>query len=70
MSHTWILDVLADLKVYARKNKLMALAEHLDDAHHVAVAEFNLLSGGPSLVVTEREEAVCAGNDGRSGRAI
>ncbi len=39
MAHDWILDVLADLKTYARKNGLSALAEELDDATLIAAAE-------------------------------
>lgn len=46
MKHSWMLDVLADLSVYAQKNDLTALAEQLDDTRHVAVAEFVSLSGG------------------------
>ena len=39
MQHDWILDVLADLKKFASSNGLPALAEQLDDARIVAMAE-------------------------------
>lgn len=39
MSHNWVLDVIADLTAYARKNDLRGLAEHLSDARLVAVEE-------------------------------
>ena len=39
MGHTWILDVLADLKSYAERNDLPRLADQLDDAAVVASAE-------------------------------
>lgn len=39
MGDDWILDVLADLKVYAETNGLSVLAEQLDDARLVAAAE-------------------------------
>jgi len=39
MRHEWVLDVIADLSVFARENRLPALAEHLQDARHIAVAE-------------------------------
>ena len=53
MSHDWILDVLADLKAYARKNDLRALAEQLDDAAHVAVVELAPENGRPGLTQVE-----------------
>lgn len=49
MSHNWILDVLADLKAYAVKNDLVALAEQLDDTRHVTVAELLARGGGSVL---------------------
>ena len=39
MAHDWILDVLADLKTYARKNGLSALADELDEATLIAATE-------------------------------
>ncbi len=39
MAHDWIIDVLTDLKTFARSNGLKALAEQLDDAQMVAQIE-------------------------------
>lgn len=39
MSHNWILDVLADLRSFALRNDLTALAEQLDDTTLVAATE-------------------------------
>ena len=39
MGHDWILDVLTDLKTFARANGLPTLAAQLDDASLVAQAE-------------------------------
>ena len=41
MKHEWILDVLADLKNFARANDLPALADHLSDAADLAVVEIS-----------------------------
>jgi hypothetical protein len=43
MRSGWILDVLADLKTFARANELVALAEQLDDTSIVAMAEIAAL---------------------------
>lgn len=39
MKSDWILDVLTDLKTFARANQMHALAEQLDDTAIVAMAE-------------------------------
>ena len=39
MRSDWILDVLTDLKTFARANDMPALAEQLDDTAIVAMAE-------------------------------
>ncbi|WP_299375107.1 hypothetical protein [uncultured Tateyamaria sp.] len=39
MRSDWILDVLTDLKTFARSNGMPALAEQLDDTAIVAMAE-------------------------------
>ncbi|WP_156874932.1 hypothetical protein [Sulfitobacter alexandrii] len=43
MRSDWILDVLADLKAYAASSNLTALAEQLDDAAILALAEISAL---------------------------
>lgn len=40
MRNDWILDVLADLRVFAQANDLPLLAEQLDDTALIATAEF------------------------------
>lgn len=39
MQYDWILDVLGDLKTFAMRNGLPALAEQLDDTTLLAAAE-------------------------------
>jgi hypothetical protein len=70
MSHNWILDVLADLKAYARKNDLTALAEQLDDTRHVAVAELAQRSALNGLVCIEGGDPAGAPHDARAGGAV
>lgn len=53
MSHSWILDVLADLDAYARKNELPMLAARLTDARHTAIVEIAASSGARGLVCIE-----------------
>ena len=61
MGSDWILDVLDDLKVYAKKNGLGVLAEQLDDTRLVAAAE---------LATKEAERAPFAGRvDGATAGA-
>ncbi|MEL7100493.1 MAG: hypothetical protein AAGM84_16835 [Pseudomonadota bacterium] len=43
MRSDWILDVLTDLKTFARANGMPALAEQLDDTAIVATAELSAL---------------------------
>jgi len=45
MAHDWILDVLADLKTYATKNGLSALAGELEEASFIAVTEIASTEG-------------------------
>ncbi len=45
MQHDWILDVLADLKTFAKSNGLRALAEQLDDTTLIAAAEIASIEG-------------------------
>lgn len=45
MADNWILDVLADLGKFARKNNLTALAAQLDETSEVARAELMAASG-------------------------
>lgn len=45
MKNDWILDVLTDLKEFARKNGLVALAEQLDDALLIGATELMSAEG-------------------------
>jgi hypothetical protein len=49
MGHDWILDVLTDLKTFARANGMPSLAAQLDDASFVAQAEISSLSEGNGI---------------------
>ncbi len=48
MGHDWIIDVLTDLKNFARQNDLPVLAELLDDAALVAAAEIESIQDNVS----------------------
>ncbi|EPX85536.1 hypothetical protein [Salipiger mucosus] len=61
MGHDWIIDVLTDLKTFARDNRLDALAEQLDEAQLVAQVEIASRVRGPRI-------GVCGGH-ARNGRA-
>ncbi len=60
MSHDWILDVLSDLKTYARANGMPSLAAQLDDAAFVAAAEL--------VSATERNGIGLFGQHAAAGR--
>jgi hypothetical protein len=53
MHYGWILDVLDDLKAFARGNGLPSLAEQLEDTSLVAAAEIAQVSGLMSEDVAE-----------------
>ena len=65
MANDWIIDVLADLKKYAAKNGLAALARQLDDTTLVAASEIAATQGGgQELTIGE------IGNTGGLYRAV
>ena len=45
MANDWILDVLTDLKTYANKNGLSALADQLSETTLIAAAEIASTEG-------------------------
>jgi len=45
MANDWILDVLTDLKTYAKKNGLSALADQLDETTLIAATEIASVEG-------------------------
>ena len=52
MQHDWIIDVLADLKAYASKNRLTALALELDDVTLIAATEISSVERNAPLSAT------------------
>ncbi len=65
MGHDWILDVLADLKTYARSNGMLSLAAQLDDASFVAQVEVASLTEGNGIGVFAKRAAA-----GRADRTV
>lgn len=68
MRDEWILDVLDDLKIYAKNNGLRVLAEQLDDTRLVAAADLatRQSKGAP---LAGRMNAASAGVIDRAPRA-
>lgn len=69
MTHLWILDVLADLKAYASKNDLPALAGRLDETRRLAELEIGAVAGAPSLLCIDGGAERRALNDRQAGGA-
>lgn len=70
-AHDWILDVLTDLKQFARANGMPALAEQLDDTRLLASAEIASLgtpakSGPGAHDGTDRTDPGTAGTRQRA----
>ena len=59
MAQDWILDVLSDLKTFARDNDMPALAEQLDDTAIVAMSEI--------AAMRDRQYAYCADGNATIG---
>jgi len=59
MAQDWILDVLTDLRDFARANGLPATAEQLDDTRMMALAE-----------IASQSERAPLGDKGRAGAHI
>ena len=51
MGQRWIIDVLADLRVFAEGNGLPLLAGQLEDIAKTAAAELDAMTQGTPLVV-------------------
>lgn len=68
MTHSWILDVLADLGTYARAHDLKALATQLDEAQRVAEAELRSasLTSGAATRQSKELKSVEDGGEARS----
>lgn len=65
MANDWILDVLADLRTFARENGLPQLAEGLGEASRIAAAE--LASRQGTAPETVPGDAGHVGYDYRAG---
>lgn len=66
MKKDWMIDVLADLRACALNNKMMGLAEHLDDAIVLAASEISRASGVEAGLGDCRDEI--GDVSGRSGK--
>lgn len=57
MGHQWIVDVIVDLKTFAQQNDLPVLADELERAAGIAVAEIDQkIEGAPREVRSDRPE--------------
>ncbi len=68
MQNEWILDVLADLRTFARQNGLGVLAEQIDDTRLVAAAELTSKGTSPREGMTGYEFATAAAARADFGR--
>lgn len=48
MKHEWLIDILGDLKNYARKNGLVALSEELTTCQALAAVEISSMELAPA----------------------
>lgn len=55
MRDDWVIDVLSDLRTFARKNAFSALAEQLDDTIIVAASDIHRGSQGTAGRADEHE---------------
>jgi cytochrome c553 len=58
MTQDWILDVLSDLKTFARDNGMSALAEQLDDTAIVAMSDIAALRDRQHAYRTSGDAAI------------
>ena len=56
MNHEWMIDVLADLRKFAKNQAMLELAEHLDDAIVLAVVEIRNNDGGRVVSVEVNDD--------------
>ena len=54
MPHEWMLDLISDLKGFAQKNAMTALAEHLDDA--LIIAAQDMRGAASAIAVASAED--------------
>ena len=68
MGHDWIIDVLTDLKTFAKANDLKALADQLDDTQLVAKAEIASRARGDGRGLFGESAAIGRGHRPVGGR--
>ena len=57
MKHDWILDVLTDLRTFARENDLLTLAAQLDDTQMVAAIEIATINERSAVDAIEQDHS-------------
>jgi len=57
MKHDWILDVLTDLRTFARENDLLTLAAQLDDTQMVAAIEIATINERSAVDAIEQDNS-------------
>lgn len=67
MGHDWIIDVLADLRSFARENDLPLLHQQLEDAGLVAQIEIASLGDSPQHM-QNRDSDAPLGNSSKFGQ--
>ncbi len=68
MAQDWILDVLSDLKTFARDNDMSALAEQLDDTAIVAMSEIAAMRDRQYAICTDGKATIGTYLGGAGGR--
>jgi hypothetical protein len=61
MTNDWIIDVLSDLRSFARQKGLNATADELEEVCLVALAELQDCAGRPEEVIAQHHEAKAGG---------
>ena len=61
MTHEWIIDVLLDLRTFAAKNDMNALAAQLDDAKMMAIIEIASKTERPAVDTAYKNISLRAG---------
>ena len=62
MQQDWVIDVLADLRIFARQNGLPSLAEQLDDTILLAASEIGRKRQGAGVAGSHERKAGTSDN--------
>lgn len=69
MGQKWIIDVIADLRIFADQNGLPLLAHQLDVTSKVAQSEIaSMIEGAPRAANGNESQSASSLDDTRSGR--